>query len=157
MNKVLKSISFFLLIASVMISFSSCNQQVEGNPDVIVGKWNTTGKRTVLDFYKNGEVYEAKIIQMKRGKDHEGKLVLDRLNPEKNERVKPLLGKIIINNLEFKGENTYKGGVFYSYNDGKEYSIELIVNEAEQLLEVILEREGEEFNRKWRKNINTYK
>lgn len=136
---------------------TSCNPKVEGDPSRILGKWNTTGKRTVLEFYENGETIEAKIVQMKRGKDKEGKLILDRQNPLKNERSKALLGKMVVKNLKFAGGLQYKNGEYYNYSNGKTYKVSFTVNDKDNCLDVLLELDGKQFKRSWQKNSNSYK
>jgi uncharacterized protein (DUF2147 family) len=155
MNKILNVCVTVVLITLSALMVSSCgNSENSGNPDLIIGKWNTGGKRTVLEFYKTGEVYEAKVVQMKRGKDREGKLVLDAKNPNKAERRKPVLGKIVITNLKYKGNNTFKGD-YYRYNEGKTIALDIVVNETENCLNVTYEKEDKEIQKKWKKNSNT--
>jgi uncharacterized protein (DUF2147 family) len=155
MNKILNVCVTLVLITLSVFVVSSCGNSVNsGNPDLIVGKWNTGGKRTVLEFYKAGEVYEAKVVQMKRGKDREGKLVLDYKNPTKSERRKPVLGKVVVTNIKYKGNNKFVGD-YYRYNEGKTIELVIEVNETENCLNVTYEKDDKEIQKKWKKNSNT--
>ncbi len=90
--------------------------------DEIIGKYRLPNKLDVEIFKSNGK-YSGKIIAL--GDFDEGQTT-DINNPEKSKRGNPLLGMIIINNLEFdKDEKQWINGEMYGPEKGMIFNLKI--------------------------------
>ena len=89
-------------------------------PDAILGTWsNKTNKGQIQIFKQNGKYY-GKIIWLAKPNDQDGIPKVDKNNPDKQVRAKPLLGLIMMRDFKFEDEEWVDGKI-YNPDDGKEY------------------------------------
>ena len=95
-----------LSIKSILLGSSVFAQQA----DKIIGKYRLPNKLDIEIFKENGK-YFGKIIALNDFQDGQ---VKDINNPEESKQNEPLLGKVIIKNLEYnsKEENWHHGSMY---------------------------------------------
>ena len=102
----------------------------------ILGKWKTVDDETgsnkcIIDIYEeNGKVY-GKVIEILEPFD-KNTLCED---CEGDKKDKPILGMVIINDLEKHGDQ-YKNGTIFDAENGKEYKCRIVLNEETGELQV---------------------
>jgi hypothetical protein len=100
--------TMFLLMFSAGALFAQ-------NADDIIGKYRLPNGLDV-EIFKNGDVYDGKIIALH---DYEEGETKDVTNPDKSKRDEPLVGKEIIHGLKFdKDENQWINGSMYGPEKG---------------------------------------
>lgn len=96
--------------------------------DSILGKWlspSDVGSAQV-DVYKNGSKYFGKIVWLEKPVFSEkdplaGQAKVDRRNPDPKLRSRPVMGLVILENLEYGGNGEWKNGTIYAPDKGKTY------------------------------------
>ena len=102
----------------------------------ILGKWKTVDDETgahkcIIDIYeKNGKVF-GKVIEILEPFD-KNTLCQD---CEGDKKDKPILGMVIINNLE-KHDDHYKNGTIFDAENGKEYKCKIVLDQETGKLQV---------------------
>mgnify|MGYP006296552083 CR=1 FL=1 len=111
------------LIFMISVAVLFClNANAQGKPgDKIWGEWFTDGKKSVIKIYraKNG-MYYGKIVWLEEPREN-GKPKLDKENPDKSKRDKPLIGLLLLREFDYEGDNEYSGGTIYDPENGKTY------------------------------------
>lgn len=88
----------------------------------IEGHWYNSEKTTKIMIYKTASgKYDGKIAWLKEPNEN-GKPKVDKDNPDKSLRSRPLLNLVIVKNLKSKGNNKYDGGTIYDPKSGNTYS-----------------------------------
>lgn len=85
--------------------------------DKIKGVWTNDQKNIRIEFFKVPSGYAAKIVWLAKPNDEHGNPRLDKANPDPDLRNKPLVGTVIMYDLEFDGKN-YVSGKFYGPKRG---------------------------------------
>ncbi len=102
-----------LLLTIFLIGFiTTGNAQSDG--DQIQGLWQNEQKNLTVEFYKNGETYSAKIVNII---SPNGETVLDKNNPDKKKRNQPLVGTDFISGLQYSSQE-WKNGKIYAPKRG---------------------------------------
>lgn len=90
------------------------------NKDDILGVWHPKDEDFNIEIFKAEEEYHGKIVWLKNPTDGSGKAKLDKLNPQKNLRKKPILGLVAIKGFEFDdGEKIWDEGFIYNPMTGQ--------------------------------------
>ncbi len=104
------------------------------NSDRLVGRWLSAKKKNQVEIYRQGNRYYGKLVWMAEPVDIlTSKPKLDKRNPSEKSRMRPLLNLPIITNLAYKGDNTWEGGQIYNPEDGRTYSCQLTLADANTL------------------------
>ncbi len=111
-----KTIFLFL---SVLIITGAFGQTTD--PDAITGSWMTASGKAIVKIYKEGNVYNGKIIWLRAPLDDQGKPKVDKNNPDKTQRTVPLLGLNLLKGFVFK-RGEWTDGTIYDPENGKTYS-----------------------------------
>lgn len=91
----------------------------------IEGLWYNAEKTTKIQIYKTTSgTYEGKIAWQKVPNE-DGKPKVDKKNPDKSLRARPLMGMVLVRNLKSKGNNKYDGATIYDPKSGNTYSSKL--------------------------------
>ncbi|RLD54454.1 MAG: hypothetical protein DRJ05_14640 [Bacteroidetes bacterium] len=107
-----------IIFLTILVTTYSFAQQA----DEIIGKYRLPNKLDVEIFKSNGK-YSGKIIAL--GNFDEGQTT-DINNPEKSKRSNPLLGMVIIKNLEFdKDEKQWINGEMYGPEKGMIFNLKI--------------------------------
>ncbi|MFK5854874.1 MAG: DUF2147 domain-containing protein [Bacteroidota bacterium] len=101
--------------------------------DEIIGKYHLPNDLDV-EIYKNNNTYSGKIIGLNDYKDGQTK---DINNPEKSKQDDPLIGMVIINNLEYnKEKKEWVNGKMYGPEKGMIFNLK-ITEVGEKDIEVV--------------------
>lgn len=112
--------------------------QPVSDDDKIVGKWISTEKNVIVDVYKEGDEFKAKVIWFDDSDDPSRpmKTRLDRNNPKDELKRKRILGMDVLKGLKYNPDkNRWEDGVIYDANSGRHWSSVVYFND-EGLLEV---------------------
>lgn len=116
-KKMNRFIYVFLFITFSVFSFA------QRKSDEIVGNFFTPESDGVMQFYKAGSTYSAKLIW---GKDKDR---LDVNNPDKSLRNQKVVGMVLATGFVFDGKDTWKSGRIYDPNEGKTYDCKITLDE----------------------------
>lgn len=109
-------------ILTVIILIFSTSVVFAQQPDDIIGKYRLPNSLDI-EIFKNNNKYFGKIIALNGYENGETK---DFKNPDKSKRNELLLGKVIINNLEFdKEEKQWVNGSMYGPEKGMVINLEI--------------------------------
>lgn len=110
--------SKLILSLAILITTLTFGQQA----DEIIGKYRLPNKLDVEIFKSNGK-YFGKIIALN---GYENGQVKDFKNPDKSKRNDPLLGKVIIEGLEFdNNKNVWINGSMYGPEKGMVFNLKI--------------------------------
>lgn len=91
--------------------------------DDILGIWLNEDKDAKVEIFMAGGRYYGKIIWLKDPIDTEtNKPKLDKHNPEKNLKSRPILNLEILKAFKFNGKDEWSDGSIYDPKSGKTYS-----------------------------------
>ena len=114
---------FFLLITFF------CQSQ----SDDILGIWLEEEKQSKIEIYKKNNRFFGKIIWLKEPLDENGKIKLDKENPNSSLRKNPINGLVIMKNLKYIKKGEWSNGEIYDARSGKTYSLEVYMNNPNKL------------------------
>ena len=92
----------------------------------VVGKWKLEDGTAIVEVYKQGEVFNGKIVWLQNPTEADGTPAIDNLNPDPKLRTRQVLGLNMLNNLKKVG-NEYTGGSIYDPGNGKTYNCSMKV------------------------------
>ncbi|WP_159090694.1 DUF2147 domain-containing protein [Aquimarina aquimarini] len=108
-----------LLISCFIISSSTVS------PETYIGKWKIEGG-SIIEIYKEGDTFFGKID--KRADNPLCNLNgLDNKNPNKELQKRPLLGMIILDQLQYN-DGVLSDGTIYNADSGKIYDVKVWIN-----------------------------
>ena len=110
---------YLLLISIILI-----NSTVHAQKDKIERVWYNQEKTIKLQIYKTpGDVFNGKIVWLLRPLEKDGKIKLDKLNPNEKLKSQPILNSIILKGFTRSKSDTslYENGTVYSPANGKTY------------------------------------
>ncbi|WP_130734032.1 DUF2147 domain-containing protein [Flavobacterium sp. J27] len=113
---------FFLLLFLLQTTHSF--SQIANNE--IVGIWFNQEKAAKIEIYQQEKKFFGKIIWLKEPNEN-GKPKTDNKNPDKAKHKDPIIGLVILKDLEFDGKSTWEGGEIYDARTGKTYSCYLTI------------------------------
>jgi uncharacterized protein (DUF2147 family) len=105
------------LILTFVFAVLSLSISARNNPDELLGKWINEDATARFEFFKTGNTYNAKIIWLVNPNNENGQQKLDKNNPDKKLRNRPIVGLVIITGLQFSSK-------FSMWNEGKIYTPE---------------------------------
>ena len=89
----------------------------------ILGKWHTEDNKSVVEVYKKGDVYFAKVLSLKDGFYEDGTPKIDKENSDKKLQKRPVLGLEFLTNMRYDtDEKEWTGGKVYDPESGNTYS-----------------------------------
>lgn len=113
---------------------------IAGEHDAILGNWTTANAKSTVQLYTCGTKVCGKIIALKEpmypADDKQGmagKTKIDRENPDAKLRKKPLIGLVILRDLQRTEEGRWKHGTIYDPENGKTYKSRLTLVSPKQL------------------------
>jgi uncharacterized protein (DUF2147 family) len=105
------------LILTFVFAVLSLSISARNNPDELLGKWINEDATARFEFFKTGNTYNAKIIWLVNPNNEKGQQKLDKNNPDKKLRNRPIVGLVIITGLQFSSKISM-------WNEGKIYTPE---------------------------------
>ena len=100
--------------------------------DLILGKWITDNGDSQIEFYQKEGKYYGKIIWLKEPLKPDGTAKTDIKNPNPAMRKTPVIGLVIISELEFKN-GQFVNGKIYSLKEGKTLDCAILSENSREL------------------------
>jgi hypothetical protein len=82
------------------------------------GIWANEQNSIRIEFFKASSGYAAKIVWMAKPNDDYGKPLKDAKNPNPSLRKNPLIGTVLLYNLQFDGKDGFGSGKLYAPKRG---------------------------------------
>ena len=92
--------------------------------DALLGTWLTASGKAKVQIYKEGSKYNGKIVWLKNPTYEDGKIKVDKNNPDKAKQTTPLLGLNMLKGFVFD-EGEWNDGTIYDPENGKTYSCKI--------------------------------
>ena len=92
----------------------------------VVGKWKLEDGTAIVEVYKQGDVFNGKIVWLEKPSDSDGTPAKDKNNPDTKLRSRQLIGLNMLSGLKKDGSE-YKGGSIYDPGNGKTYNCSMKV------------------------------
>lgn len=92
----------------------------------VVGKWKLENGSAIVEVYRQGDVYNGKIVWLQNPTEPDGTPAVDDKNPDSKLRSRKLMGLNMLSGLKKKGDE-YAGGTIYDPNNGKTYNCSMRV------------------------------
>jgi uncharacterized protein (DUF2147 family) len=108
-----------VLITAMFLSLPVFSQTVAA--DAVLGTWLTASGKVKVMIYKEGNVYNGKIVWLKNPTYEDGKVKVDKNNPDKAKQSAPLLGLNMLKGFVFD-DGEWEDGTIYDPENGKTYS-----------------------------------
>lgn len=92
----------------------------------VTGKWKLEDGTAIVEVYRQGNVFNGKIVWLKDPYEADGTPAVDSNNPDKSLRSRKIIGLNMLSGLKaVKGE--YSGGKIYDPGNGKTYNCSMKV------------------------------
>jgi uncharacterized protein (DUF2147 family) len=108
--------------------------------DAITGVWEVEEGDGHIEIYRCGEKYCGSIVWLKEPlypADDKGKMpgkpLVDRENPKKELKGRPLIGLRMMEGYTFRGNNLWEDGRIYNNENGKTYSSRISLKSRDRL------------------------
>ena len=92
----------------------------------VIGKWKLEDGSAIVEVYKQGDVYNGKIVWLKNPTEADGTPAVDNQNPDPKLRSRQVIGLNMLHGLKKVG-NEYSGGSIYDPGNGKTYNCSMKV------------------------------
>ena len=87
----------------------------------VIGKWKLEDGTAIVEVYKQGDVYNGKIVWLQNATETDGSPAVDKNNPDKALRSRQLIGLNRLSDLKKDGAE-YGNGKIYDPGNGKTYN-----------------------------------
>lgn len=122
------------LLLTFVFAVLSLSISAQKNPDDLLGKWINEDATARFEFFKTGNTYNAKIIWLINPKNENGEQKLDKNNPDKKLRNRPILGLVILTGLKFSiNDLMWIRGKIYSPEKGETVNCKIKINNRNEL------------------------
>ena len=122
-----------LVFTFIFILLSLCIS-AQNHPDDLLGKWVNQDAIARFEFFKTGTTYNAKIIWLSKPQNINGEQKIDKNNPDKKLRNRPILGMTILTGLEFSvNDLMWIRGKIYSPEKGETVDCKIRLNNKNEL------------------------
>ena len=92
----------------------------------VVGKWKLEDGSAIVEVYKQGDVFNGKIVWLQHPTEADGSPAVDDKNPDSKLRSRKLIGLNMLSGLK-EGDGEYSGGSIYDPGNGKTYNCSMKV------------------------------
>lgn len=124
-----KAIFYCLIILFCMSNINQSSAQILTTgvlpQDRICGKWMSEEKNCIVQVYKNGYKYGAKLIWFDDSEDKTKPMDtwVDYKNPNPSLRKRKLIGMEVVDNLDYNTQtNSWENGMIYDAKNGRTWS-----------------------------------
>lgn len=109
----------FICMIVMLASLSTYAQDV-------VGKWKLEDGTAIVEVYRQGDVFNGKIVWLEEPTEEDGTPSKDKNNPDAKLRSRELIGLNMLSGLKKDGSE-YTGGSIYDPGNGKTYNCSMKV------------------------------
>jgi uncharacterized protein (DUF2147 family) len=109
-------------LIGICFSLLLTTTNAQNREDAIIGKWESSEKNLIVEIYKHGNVFAAKVVWFYDEGDTITPITqrLDIKNPNKALRSRPIVGTDILSGLAFNPkQNRWNGGRIYDATSGR--------------------------------------
>lgn len=92
----------------------------------VVGKWKLEDGTAIVEVYKQGDVFNGKIVWLENPNEPDGTPAKDTENPDPKLRSRQLINLNMLSGLKKNGTE-YSGGTIYDPGNGKTYNCSMKV------------------------------
>ena len=92
----------------------------------VVGKWKLEDGTAIVEVYKQGDVFNGKIVWLENPNEPDGTPAKDTENPDPKLRSRQLINLNMLSGLKKNGTE-YTGGTIYDPGNGKTYNCSMKV------------------------------
>ena len=92
----------------------------------VIGKWKLEDGSAIVEVYKEGEVFNGKIVWLQHPTEADGSPAVDGKNPDAKLRTRKLIGLNMLSGLKKTGDE-YSSGTIYDPGNGKTYNCSMKV------------------------------
>jgi uncharacterized protein (DUF2147 family) len=110
------------IVISMIIMLASISTYAQD----VVGKWKLEDGTAIVEVYKQGDVFNGKIVWLQNPTEPDGTPAKDENNPDAKLRSRQLLGLNMLSGLKKDG-GEYTGGNIYDPGNGKTYNCSMKV------------------------------
>ena len=110
------------ILISMIIMLASISTYAQD----VVGKWKLEDGTAIVEVYKQGDVFNGKIVWLQNPTEPDGTPAKDENNPDAKLRSRQLLGLNMLSGLKKDG-GEYTGGNIYDPGNGKTYNCSMKV------------------------------
>lgn len=110
------------IVISMIIMLASLSTYAQD----VVGKWKLEDGTAIVEVYKQGDVFNGKIVWLQNPTEPDGTPAKDENNPDAKLRSRQLLGLNMLSGLKKDG-GEYTGGNIYDPGNGKTYNCSMKV------------------------------
>jgi len=117
--------SMVILVIGIMMAAAIAHAD---NGDDILGVWNNEEQDAKIEIFKCNGKYCGKIVSLKEPNYPAGSKEgapgmprLDRNNPDRTKKSRPIIGLQIVNDFVIDGKGVWKDGSVYDPKNGKTY------------------------------------
>ena len=105
------------------------------SPDLVCGKWMSSEKNLIVQVYKDGDVFRAKVIWfLNTDKTKTMEEWTDKHNPDPALRDRKLIGMSILRNLDYEPKsNSWENGKIYDAKNGREWDASVSIDKSGEL------------------------
>lgn len=93
----------------------------------VVGKWKLDDGSAIVEVYREGDVFNGKIVWLNEPNMSDGTPAVDVNNPDKSLRTRQIIGLNMLHGLKATEDGEYSGGKIYDPNNGKTYNCSMKV------------------------------
>ncbi len=125
----------FKILFLFFLSTAITNLAAEPNPDLICGKWMSSERNLIVQVYREGQEFRAKVVWFKNIDNSRAmEEWTDKRNPEASLRNRKLIGMSILRDLDYiSGSNSWEKGKIYDAKNGREWDASAYINKEGQL------------------------
>ena len=111
-----------ITLIAIISCFLSLFSSAQSNPDAILGKWITDAGNCIVQVYKQGLQYKAKVLWFDVKNKKPMDQWVDEKNPDKSLRSRKLVGMEVVNGLQYSAKNNeWVDGIIYDATTGKKW------------------------------------
>ncbi len=114
---------YLFILAGMALSLTT--EAHSQDADAILGEWLTDGGESLVEIYKCGDRYCAKIVWLKDPQNEDGSDKLDTNNPDPSKRSQRIIGLNIVWEFRHKRGTKWEDGKIYDPENGKTYSCKM--------------------------------
>ena len=126
----------FFTIVVMMLSAASVMSAQD-----IIGKWKLEDGTAIVEVYRQGDVFNGRIVWLETPTNADGTPVLDTNNPDKSLQSRQLINLNMLSGLKAEGKE-YNGGTIYDPGNGKTYNCSMKVENGVLKVRGSLDKRG---------------
>jgi len=117
-----KSASKYFIVIFLFLGLYRADSQAVKNAERICGKWTSLEKNMIVEVYKSGNEFRAKIVWFKDDPSKPMDEWRDSHNPDPALRSRKILGMDVVRGLKYDKEgDTWEDGIVYDAQHGKDW------------------------------------